>query len=187
MRIGIDIDDTMTDSTKVVREYIKKYDKYYCNDKHLINNLESIIRGFLADEDTKRFFQDHSLEMGNDILLKDNVKETIDKLKEDGYEIYIITARSNKFYKDAQGFCEEYLKKYNIKYDKLITAQTYKVETCINEKIDLMIDDAVDTVEDLNNKGIKSILFTSELNQNKKTSAKRVSNWLELYNEIHNL
>ena len=159
MRIGIDIDDTMTDSTKVVREYINRYDECYCDDGHLINNLESIIRGFLADEATKNFFQDHSLEMGFDIKLKDNVKYIIDKLKEEGNEIYIITARSNKFYKDAQGFCEEYLKKYDINYDKLITGETFKVDTCKRENIDLMIDDAVDTVENVNKEGIKSILF----------------------------
>lgn len=187
MRIGIDIDDTMTDSTKVVREYINKYDECYCDDKHLINNLESIIRGFLVDETTKNFFQDHSLEMAYDIKIKDNVKYIIDKLRDEGNEIYIITARSDKFYRNAQELCKDYLKKHDINYDKLITSQTFKVETCKNENIDLMIDDAIDTVENVNKEGIKSILFTSEINKDKETHVKRVSNWLELYDVIHNL
>ena len=187
MRIGIDIDDTITNSTKVVKKYIEKYDSVYCNDKHLINNLNSIIRGFLADEDTKRFFKDHSKEMGMEIEVKEHAKEIIDKLKEEGNQIYIITARSDKFYDNAQEFCEEYLKYNNINYDKLITAQTYKLEACKKEKIDLMIDDAVDTVESISKEGIKTILFNSETNKDKKTNIKRVSNWLELYNEIHNL
>ena len=39
----------------------------------------------------------------------------------------------------------------------------------------------------LNKEGIKSILFTSEINKDKETHVKRVSNWLELYDVIHNL
>ena len=109
MRIGIDIDDTITNSTEVVREYMEKYDNLYCDDKHLINKIDEIVRGTFADEAAKRFFKDFSKEMGNKIQLKDNAKEIIDKLKNDGNEIYIITARSDVYYENAQKFCEEYL------------------------------------------------------------------------------
>ena len=50
-----------------------------------------------------------------------------------------------------------------------------------------MIDDAVDTVESLNKENIKAILFTSELNKDKKTDSKRVDNWLDLYDEINKM
>ena len=187
MRIGIDIDDTITNSCEVVEYYINKYDSDYSDNQHLIKNLGNILRGFLADEITQKFFLDHSKEMGMKIQIKENAKEVIDKLREEGNEVIIITARSNKFYQNAQEFCEEYLRVNNINYDKLVTGQTFKLDACINENIDLMIDDAVDTVEAINNYGIKTILFNSKLNKDKETSIKRVSNWLELYNEIHNL
>ena len=187
MRIGIDIDDTITNSTEVVKEYINKYDSLYCDDNRLKNKINEIVRGTFADEIVRKFFRDYSLEMGNKIKVKDNAKEIIDKLKNEGNEIYIITARSDLFYDDAQKFCEEYLKNNEIYFDKLITAQTYKVECCKNEKIDLMIDDAVDTVENLNKENIKAILFNSELNIDKNTNVKRVNNWLELYNAINNM
>ena len=184
MRIGIDIDDTITNSTKVVKEYVHKYDSYYSNSHKLIDGLEDIIRGFLNDDDIQRFFKDHAKEIGNDIEIKENAKEIIDKLRNEGNEIYIITARSDKFYDNSQQFCEEYLKNHNINYDKLITHQTYKIETCRNEHIDLMIDDAIDTVENLQKEGIKSILFNSEINKDKQTNVKRVNNWLEVYDYI---
>ena len=184
MRIGIDIDETMTNSTDKVKEYLIKYDSYYSNDYKLINGLETIIRGFLDGEEVKAFFRDHAKEIGNEIELKENVKEVIDRLRQDGHKIVIITARSDKYYDDVQTYCEEYLKRHNINYDKLITHQTYKIETCKREKIDLMIDDAIDTVEDLQKEGIKTILFTSEINKDKETSVKRVNNWKELYDYI---
>lgn len=187
MNIAIDIDDTLTDSTKVIRDFINRYDSDYCDDGHLIKNLGSIIRGFLIDEDTKRFFNDHAIEMGNAIKIKEDAKEVIDKLRTEGNKIIIITARSDNFYEDAQKFCEEYLKRNNINYDKLITHQTYKIEACKRENIDLMIDDAIDTCEELMKEGIKTILFNSELNNGKETSIKRVFNWNELYDYIHNL
>ena len=141
MNIAIDIDDTLTSSTEVISDYIRKYDSVYCDDGHLINNLESIIRGFLIDEETKRFFNDYAQEMGNAIQIKDGAKEVIDKLRSEGNKVIIITARSDNFYDNAQKFCEEYLKRNNINYDKLITQQTYKIEACKRENIDLMIDD----------------------------------------------
>ncbi len=187
MNIGIDIDDTITNSSEVVKEYCYKYDSAYCTDNRLIKSFERIIRGFLDDDVVKRFFNDHARNIGNDIKIKENAKEVIDKLRSKGNKIFIITARSDKFYENAQKFCEEYLKRNNINYDKLITGQTFKIETCKNEKIDLMIDDAIDTCEELAREGIKTILFNSEININKETSVKRVDNWNQLYNEIQNL
>ncbi len=187
MNIGIDIDDTITNSSEVIKEYCYKYDSIYCNDNRLIKNFENIIRGFLDDEITKKFFNDHAVEMGNKIKIKDGAKEIIDKLRSEGNKIFIITARSDKFYEDAQKFCEEYLENNNINYDKLITHQTYKIETCKNENIDLMIDDAIDTCEQLSKEGIKVILFNSDINRNKETQVKRVDNWYQLYDEIQNL
>lgn len=33
-KIGIDIDDTITDSSSLVKEYVEKYDEYY-SDEHI--------------------------------------------------------------------------------------------------------------------------------------------------------
>ncbi len=185
MKIGIDIDDTITNSSIVVKEYAYKYDNDYNN--RLVPNIDSIMRGFLEDEYVQKFYDEHSKDIGNAIEVKENAKEVIDKLRSEGNQVYIITARSNKFYGDAYAFTEGYLKRHNVNFDKLVTSQTYKLEYCKNEGIDLMIDDAIDTVESINKEGINSILFTSEINKDKETNVRRVNNWLELYEIIHNL
>ena len=57
MNIGIDIDDTITNSTEVIREYVIKYDTEYSNSKELVNNLDKIVRGFKGSNIIERFFK----------------------------------------------------------------------------------------------------------------------------------
>lgn len=180
MTIGIDIDDTITDSYEVVRDFILTYS----DDDEIKQNIEGIIRGTYVSEGTKTFYKKNSKIIGNMINVKENAKEYIDKLHNDGYKIIIITARNNDYYDDAYAFCEEYLNSYGIYYDKLIVDQPYKIKACKDNNIDIMVDDAIDTIEDCDKNGIKGILFNSQINLKKETNSKRVSSWEELYNYI---
>jgi hypothetical protein len=65
-------------------------------------------------------------------------------------------------------------------YDQLL----FVLYEFIKEKIDIMIDDAVDTVDSIHEAGIKSILFDSSINKNKKTKGKRLNNWNDIYKYI---
>ena len=179
--IGIDIDDTITNSNRVVRYYINKYS----NDKELKKNVEGIIRGSYVSDGTKKFYKKHSEIIGNNIKVKKNAREIIQRLHDEGHRIVIVTARNNDYYDDAYKFSYEYLTKNGIVFDKLITNQVYKKDTCKREKIDIMIDDAIDTVDSTQEIGIRSILFDSSINKNKKTKAKRLNNWNSVYNYIH--
>lgn len=184
-RIAIDIDDTLTDSSKVVREYALLYDSKYSNEKILINRLDTILRGFFDHEAIVNFYLDYGIEMSNKAQVKPDACKVIDKLRSEGHEIYIITARGDKYYKNAYEFCKNYLDKNKINYDKLITSKLYKVKACQEENIDIMIDDGVDTCDNLNSIGIKAFLFTGELNEDKETISQRVHSWNEVYDRIH--
>ena len=132
------------------------------------------------------FFNDYACEMGRKQKVKKNAKEIIDRLKDEENSIYIITARSDRFYKDVNKYVKEFLDENNIKYDKIITSCFYKVDVCKNEKIDIMFDDAIDTCESLCNNGIDAVVFNSKLNISKDTKCKRVNSWDEVYNYIKN-
>ena len=108
----------------------------------------------------------------------------INELHKQGHQIYVVTARSDNYYKDSYNFCKNYLDKKKIKYDKLVTSQLYKVKVCQEESIDIMIDDAVDTCDSLNDVGIKAFLYNSKLNKDKKTISTRVNSWNEVYKQI---
>ena len=186
MRIGIDIDDTLIDSCDIVKEYVYKYDKDYGNDRVLINNIDKILRGNFTEKEIIDFFSEYACEMGMKQKVKKNAKEVINKLTSEGNKIYIITARSDRFYKDVNTYLKEFLDNNNIKYDKIITECSYKVDICIEEKIDVMFDDAIDTCESILENEIDAVVFNSNINITKNTKCKRVNNWNEVYDYIKN-
>ena len=181
--IGIDIDDTITNSSIVIKRYLKKH----LGSDVVKNNFRGIMRGNYVNETLESFYSKYGIEMGNAIKVKKNAKEVINKLHDEGHKIIIVTARSNNFYGNAQEFCINYLKQNGIKYDKLFTSQIYKSKLCIDENIDLMIDDSIDTVDEILNLGKKSILFSSSLNKNEKCKSKRLNSWKEVYNYIQKI
>ena len=186
MRIGIDIDDTLIDSCDVVEEYAYKHSKEYGDGSVILNNIYKILRGNFTEKEMTDFFNDYACEMGSKQKVKKNAKEIIDRLKDEENSIYIITARSDRFYKDVNKYVKEFLDENNIKYDKIITSCFYKVDVCKNEKIDIMFDDAIDTCESLCDNGIDAVVFNSKLNISKDTKCKRVNSWDEVYNYIKN-
>ncbi len=50
-----------------------------------------------------------------------------------------------------------------------------------------MIDDAIDTCEDVRKLGMNSLVFNSEINKDRNTICDRVSSSKEIYNYIHNM
>ena len=56
----------------------------------------------------------------NSSEIRDNVKETILKLKNKGYKIYIITSRSKEYHKDSYQISYDWLVKNEIYFDELI-------------------------------------------------------------------
>lgn len=113
--------------------------------------------------------------------VKDRVSEYINKIKEMGHSI--ITARDNNLYTDSYKTTAEQLKKSNIYYDKLICTFD-KAKACIEEQIDLMIDDSIQNCKAINNANVEVLLFSSKNNDNTNISFNRVNNWKEVYDYI---
>jgi len=62
-------------------------------------------------------------------------------LKENGHKLIIISSRGYDNVK-MQKIAKEKLKKENLKFDKYYLKALDKLQICIKEKIDLMIDDS---------------------------------------------
>ena len=120
--------------------------------------------------------------------LKDNFKEVIDRLRKNGHKVIIITARGyTEFKDDIPKITKEYFKRYDIKVDKIVFNKLHKDESCVENKIDIMIDDSIGVLNKIREKGIKVLLFNSMSNKESITNIDRVDNWLELENYINNL
>ena len=182
MKLGIDIDDVITDTSNEIYKYILEYDK----NEEIIPYLVEIMRGEIP-EIAKDFLNKNTLKIFSTVKVKENVQNIINKLLDDGDKIYIITSRGEKKYKGSKKLTLEYLKNNNIKYTKLILDSFEKAKICKENHIDILIDGSVKYCENFKNIGGQSIVFTSKVNESISTNIPRVNNWLDLYDKINEI
>ena len=175
MKLGIDIDDVLVDTSKLMLDYIKNIN----NNEDILNHMEEIMRGEIPDNIVSKFINSSIANILDNVQLKPNAKKVLEKLEKNN-EIVFITSRGDKKIKGTEEVTLNYLKKNNIAYKKIIFNAYNKAKICKENNIDILIDDSVKLCEEAQKEGIKTILFTSIVNKNKQTNIKRVNNWLEL-------
>ena len=189
MRIGIDIDNVIANFDDTLLSEYLKHDKILRN-TGIINNNPSYLRKGMFDwseEEEQSFYQNNIESIAKRLKPLNNAAYYIKKLKEDGHDIYIISGRDNGEYSDPYKITEEWLEKHHIYCDKLILTNAYnkheKAEVCIENSIDLMIEDSISTCIALIDKGINVYTMNTRYNQ-KVDNFTRVSNWKEIYEKI---
>lgn len=193
MRIGIDIDNTLTDVQAELNlaayNYAKSLGKNI--DKKIlledINNDSNFYKEkfkFSYDE-LKYFLKDIQEEIVNNAIPRDGTVDVINKLRSKGNEIYIITARAYEFHDDPYNLSKDWLDKNNIIYDKLIVNAIDKAHICKEEDIDIFIDDQLHNCISISNEGIKSI----RISRNKQNSDNIVTleDWESIYKYISDM
>lgn len=185
MRIGIDIDDVITNTSKVIEEYIGKQK----NCKQLKEHMVEIMKGVPANPEVVQFGLENYIKIFQEVKPKENASRVMQRLIEKGNEVYLITARGENldFFKGSEKVTIDFLKDNHIHYTKIIFNATNKAQLCKDNHINLMIDDSVSHCEEVRNVGIKSIVFTSEVNKEIATTVERVSDWLELEKRINSM
>ncbi len=183
MKIGIDIDDVLTDTSKVIVEFFKKYETSGDGMKHIVE----IMKGELPTENIKKFYNLYINQMLREANLKDKyAAEVINRLFSEGNQIYFITARSEEKFKGSEQITIETLRDNNIKYSKIIFNASEKAKICSRNNIDFFVDDSVRNCKEVSKMGIETVVFTTKINENIKTNIARVSSWRELENRIEN-
>ena len=189
MKIGIDIDNVISKFNEALLEEYIKHDKELRN-TGIINPKADYIRKGMFDwteEEENDFYYNNIERIATNLKPINNSSYYIQKLKNDGNEIYIITSRNNGEYKEPLKLTKDWLNNYNIVYDRLILTNAYnkheKTEVCIENNIDIMIEDSSSMCLDLIKNGIKVYTMNTPYNQ-KETSFDRVSNWKEIYLKI---
>ncbi len=192
MRIGIDIDNCISNfDDTLLKEYLK-HDKELRNTGIINENPEYLRKGMFdwTDEEENSFYNANIENFAKKLKPIEDSSYYIKKLKEDGHEIYIITGRNNGEYTNLYELTVEWLNKYDIIYDKLILTDAYdkhaKTEVSLENNIDLMIEDSTTISLDLTNNGIKVFTMNTRYNQKDQT-LDRVSNWKEIYERINKM
>lgn len=171
MNIGIDIDGVLTDLENYIRNVAKKYMNENGFDFDDTINPNTIY-GFLSKEDSNHFWDTHWENYATTIKVRENASKTIEKLKNNGNKIIIITARTYdnqivkagiKRQKNMEKLITEWLNKNNIKYDKLVFSNLNKLKDCLDNKIDIMIEDSISNIKQLKD-NMKIICFDATYN-----------------------
>lgn len=183
MIIGIDVDEVLADmndklnlyhnenyNTNVERSHYKTFDltkTWNCTREE-------------ADNRFKEFLESHHFKK---ITPKEGAEKTINILKNQGHELIIITARGTIIHEETITWLNLHFK--NI-FSKIHFAKSWnspgkrKWEICLDEKIEIMIDDGPHIIRDCSKHNIKSIIMDAPWNQNENPEhSYRVKSWKE--------
>ncbi len=183
MKIGIDIDGVLTDISRFYLDYGAKFafenniDKILNPDGYEIEDILDLEEGA-----HKEFWEKYDDYYTKNVYTREFASEIIKKLKDNGNEIHIITARNPK-YENGENWTIDWLKENSIYYDKLVFTDK-KLEYCKCNNIDLMIEDNSNTIFKIS-KLIPVICFDNRYNQNcKGNNIIRCYSWYDIYSKI---
>lgn len=180
MRIGIDMDDTICSTFDFILPYCCKYYGIDYNEaKEKKYSLEYLINNYGYYDFAKKYYG----KIIPYVPLKKDVVKYLNKIKKRGHQIIFITARSNRGYDNPYQLTYDYLVKNNIPFDELITDALEKDKACVDEAIDIYLDNDINNCIKTKAIGINTYLSISE-NSQKNKDFKCVKNFRQFYKII---
>lgn len=189
MRIGIDIDGVIADLARFMMDYAAKF--YYDNHIHATmnkNEYDDCKALGLTMEETEKFWNTYLEFYATKYPARDFVSDVINKLKEN-HEIYIITARNEyglppEKYGQMQSMVKQWLIDNKIEYDRIIFTEGSKLPYCVENKIDVMIEDSPYNIPDIASR-VPVLCFDNPYNQNiEGKNITRVYSWYDILSKI---
>ena len=190
MIIGIDIDDTLTYlydvKIKTAQDYIKKNKMPYKMVKSDANFLSDMFDW--PAEECDKFWLKESDKMLSKVKARDYASEVIKRLRQKGHKILIITARNKEWHDDPYELSSTWLKKNDILFDELLVGQMDKTQVCVDEGVDIFIDDMPENLVKPYDLGIETIMVINPHNIGQTIySGKSASSWLEIEKIINQI
>lgn len=156
MNIGVDIDGVLTNYERFAIDFGTKY----CIEEGIeiqLNKEEYYEKGKFnwTEEQEEKFWNKYLETYVNEFSPRKFASEVIEKLQKEGHKIYLITARNEtglpvRSHGKMQEMTKEWLKKNNIKYEKIIFVKDQgKLSECKENKIDVMIEDSPNNIKDI--------------------------------------
>ena len=182
MNIGIDIDDTLTHTFEhfvpLVSAYFGVPEKELWEKNISCDNLPADWQ-----EDPFGFAKKHYDVHVLDTPFKPDAPWAVDSLRALGHRVVIITARTTACYIDPYATAADELHRAGIVYDKLVCSRD-KAKVCLEEHIDVHIDDHLMHCDNVAAAGIFAINMLNRVNRGMQTKHPRVSNWKEAVDMI---
>lgn len=191
MNFGIDIDDTISNTFDTFLPFMKKFVENDLNKKldlNLTNKIDyyDLVKKYnLSNEEAQKFWEDYYITILENVVPKKSSVEVINKIKENGNKVILITARVDDERVNVRAITEKWLDRNNIKYDKLIINSQNKLEIAENENIDIFLDDSIRNCEMVSSGDIKTYMFLSVNNEYyENENIVKIKTWDEFYENI---
>ena len=193
MNIGIDIDDTISNSFETYFSDSQIYDIEKMNGTGEVKNIGKISSHKYVetmydwdDEATNEFWNIYFEKVLKEATPKDHAAEVINKLKEEGNNIYIITARYEQEGIDSvRKLTEKWLENNYIVYDELIMDANNKLAVAKKYGLDVFIDDSLENCKDVSKGNAKVLQYVgigNVLTEDK--DIQKVYSWPQIYSII---
>ncbi len=182
MVIGIDMDDTICSTNERIIVEADKYDKEVLGGNGIKDEKAYEFTEMMGwEKDMKgKFFADRLEYIMDNAEIKPGAKEVINRLHDEGNKIIIISFRKGKYIKDPYNLTKNWLDRHGVVYDKIYVDTGSKVDECLENDVDLFIDDKESHCEDVSSAGVDVLLFTNLYNHDEKRYD-RADNWDEVY------
>lgn len=193
MNIGIDIDDTISETFETLLPYAQKYTIEDLKRKSEIDMNQDFLDHFYIvnmngwnKKEATEFWNKYYGKILKQVNIKKFAAKVINELKQEGHKIYLITARWDMPNDNIQEITKQWLKENNVGYDELIINASDKLQLVKEKNIDIFIDDSFNNCKNIaENSNIKVYMMTSRVNGKFHCEKiKRVYSWTEMYNLI---
>ena len=185
MKIGIDIDGTITDLHSEIIKYGLKYNDAISGKGIKNENAYRIFEIFDWEKDHcikfKKYMQ---MEILNLIKPRNDVVEYLNNLKKIGHEIYIITGRKSTEMKDTYNETLNWLKVNSIPFDKFIVEEENKGKACLENNIDIFVDDSLKHLTRVSDAGVKKVYIFDNVYNRENNQYDRIYSFSDLYYNI---
>lgn len=188
MRLGIDIDNVISDFDRGVMAELLLEDKNKRNSGIINKDARGLTKGLLdwSKEEFDEFFNNNMERLSKTLRVRVNSKKVMDKLLDEGNEIYLISHRAFPHYVSPYETTVEWLKKHKINYTKLILSESAdKTKECFENKIDIMFDDRISQCSKMIENGIKCYVMKTRFNVREKHGLPTVTSWQNLYQVVN--
>ena len=169
----------IVDYEAILKNYDEdKYKEFFDKANNYNNKLKKLASPFTSHTTIKNY---------NDILNIDGTGMmgyiTIEKIKSEGNEIHIITARSEPTVIEPYNITKDFLDENNIAYDKIVVNCKDKYTYCKENDIDIMIDDEPRNINSISE--IMPVIAFEGIHNEEcvGTNIIKVNTWDEVYEE----
>ena len=189
MKIGIDFDGVILDSQRNINFYADFWSTFELKKSKLKDeDLEQECCFGWTKEEKKRFFDKHYDKISKNSEFIVGAKEILTILKNEGHELYLVTARG-QLGEEETNLAKEKLDELGVEFDMLCWSSVDKVSKCKELGINVMIDDNPKNVEQFKDEeNIKVLYFQDNFARSvDMKNVIKVDSWMDIYQEIFKL